>query len=938
MKRLCQQYADLLPAVCLSALIITFSFSRVHAQRAAIQAPTEQLPDGGKYVNRRYANVPLSEALLQLQSEQTDYAINFLYNELDVFRITTTVRNKKLPDAIQQMIGFCPVRMTVKPDDREIYVECTHKTDRHLTGTIVDEQLQPVAYANIAVLHPADSTLLGGGVSNESGYFAVPYKRLRTGDGNRHALAADSDARTSGTEEAVLARISCVGYKTLWLPCSQSAVGTIQMQPETMSLKGVTVKGMTPVLRREAGVIIFDTRHVVGAVSATDLLRYAPGLMIEDDNISLFGTSGVIFQIDGREQRLGSKEMLQMLKSFPASDVERIEIIQSPGASYSAEGNAGIINIVLKKKASDFIGGSAGYARRQDEESLPTGGQRAGTHGDEANAGISYNRGRVTTSLNLTGTWDNSRYLETNTIRFADNLRYGTDNGRISKDHYALRWQADCRAADELSLGTYAMYANGARRLAIDGLYDFRPKMLHTLSSIDTQTRRQEDTRTWAVNVNARFKSRKTGLTADCNLDYYRMGMEDARRSVGNETMTGNSLAETVETDSTDFDYRNRIAHHVDNYSAKADVSYAGFRLGGQYACTSSHRDLDYSGTSVSYSKVSAAYDERVLSGFLEYGTTFSNWSVNIGGRYEHTWTKGKNQPRAADAKRNDYGKLFPSLRIGYSPSQSHVFNWSLSNRITRPNIINLNPDKVWRDVNHTSFGNQNLKPSYLYKAMMGYTFKGVLSLDFCYLYEHDRVDAVYSIDKQVTNHSWDNITDEHSLGLNSFFCFDRLHWMSFTLTQGIWYSRTIRPEKKNVLAVAQRYLYPEVESFSYAGMFQATFFFDRDRKWTASLYTTYNSAEKDVAKTLDARYRVDVGLQYRFWKDCLTLGLTCRNLLASHVRGTEYLGTTAMDFDNTFNYRQLRFTLTCNWGARLRHHQRHYESDEMQERTVNDF
>ncbi|MBO4826055.1 MAG: hypothetical protein J5506_02300, partial [Prevotella sp.] len=62
----------------------------------------------------------LSEALLQLNNEQSEYVINFLYNELEDFRITATIKNKNLPDAIQQMIGFYPVRMTVKSDDHEI--------------------------------------------------------------------------------------------------------------------------------------------------------------------------------------------------------------------------------------------------------------------------------------------------------------------------------------------------------------------------------------------------------------------------------------------------------------------------------------------------------------------------------------------------------------------------------------------------------------------------------------------------------------------------------------------------------------------------------------------------------------------------------------------------------------------------------------------------
>ena len=110
-------------------------------------------------ITHTYNNVSLSEALLELNNEQKEYDINFLYNELEDFRVTATIKNKRLPDAIQQMIGFYPVRMTVKPEDHEIYVECTHKTDRHLTGTIIDEQGQPVGYANVAILNPADSPI-----------------------------------------------------------------------------------------------------------------------------------------------------------------------------------------------------------------------------------------------------------------------------------------------------------------------------------------------------------------------------------------------------------------------------------------------------------------------------------------------------------------------------------------------------------------------------------------------------------------------------------------------------------------------------------------------------------------------------------------------------------------------------------------------------------
>ena len=88
-------------------------------------------------ITRRDDNVSLSKVLMELNDLQQEYTVNFIYDELEDFRVTTDIKHEKLTDAIQQMIGFYPVRMTVKSEDNEIFVECTHKTDRHLTGCSV---------------------------------------------------------------------------------------------------------------------------------------------------------------------------------------------------------------------------------------------------------------------------------------------------------------------------------------------------------------------------------------------------------------------------------------------------------------------------------------------------------------------------------------------------------------------------------------------------------------------------------------------------------------------------------------------------------------------------------------------------------------------------------------------------------------------------------
>ena len=126
-------------------------------------------------ITRNFQDVTLSDALKYIQTQTTNYDITFIYDELEDFRVTTHIQNKSIPDALVQIVGFYPIRV-VKSGAHEIYVECTHKTERHLTGTIIDEQGQPVSYANVYLLHPSDSSLVGGGVSNEAGYFAVPYE------------------------------------------------------------------------------------------------------------------------------------------------------------------------------------------------------------------------------------------------------------------------------------------------------------------------------------------------------------------------------------------------------------------------------------------------------------------------------------------------------------------------------------------------------------------------------------------------------------------------------------------------------------------------------------------------------------------------------------------------------------------------------------------
>ena len=130
------------------------------------------LQASGQKISRTYQNQSLSEVLKDLNAASPRYEVSFIYNELEDFRVTTTLHHSTIPDAVRQVVGFYPMRII--ETDSVIVVECTHKTEHHLSGNIIDDKDHPVAYANIAVLNPTDSILLCGGISNESGIFVIP--------------------------------------------------------------------------------------------------------------------------------------------------------------------------------------------------------------------------------------------------------------------------------------------------------------------------------------------------------------------------------------------------------------------------------------------------------------------------------------------------------------------------------------------------------------------------------------------------------------------------------------------------------------------------------------------------------------------------------------------------------------------------------------------
>lgn len=172
-------------------------------------------------VTANFKQTSMSEALLEIERQCKGCRINFIYDELQDFTITQNIKNQPVFESLRLIVGFYPIR--IKRQDDFYYVECVQKETTKVTARIIDEKGKPLPLVNVALLSPKDSSYINSGVSNNNGDVVIPCGK-----------------------KSFLARISCVGYKTIYKQCKDDKLGTIRMSEAVIALHPVKVEVAVP--------------------------------------------------------------------------------------------------------------------------------------------------------------------------------------------------------------------------------------------------------------------------------------------------------------------------------------------------------------------------------------------------------------------------------------------------------------------------------------------------------------------------------------------------------------------------------------------------------------------------------------------------------------------------------------------------------------------
>ena len=613
-------------------------------------------------ISHDFRDVSLSEALKYIQSQTTNYDITFIYDELEDFRVTSYVQHKSVLDALMQIAGFYPVRI-YKSGEREIYVECTHKTERHLTGTIIDENRQPVPYANVYLLHPSDSTVIGGGVSNEAGVFVIPYE-----------------------QPTVLARISYVGYKTVYRLCNNEQVGIIQIKPETMTIKGVVVSGERPKVQLQGNSLVMNVEGTVmeRMGTAEDVLSRVPTISKKGETFEILGKGVPLIYLNNRKLT-----DLQELKNIQSDNIKNVEVIQNPGARYEASVNAVII-IRTKRTAGEGLG-----------VELTSWSRKGHGFANNERINLTYRTGKLDLFANLFGAynkrWEKGEFEQT---VFADTLWVITNKqkDKVYNPFLEGRFGFNYQLNDSNSFGGF--YQNTYDYVKTWSDYD---DDLHADGNMydhlqNSSVNRAEGTPKHQVNL---YYTGKIGkLAIDFNADYT---CRDQRNRNQQQEL------------SDEYDDRDVNTYALTRSRLMAEKLFVTHPLGkGQIEVgeeyTNTRWNSSFENVEGYIANSNNEQHEQAIAPFLELRQPIGRLQLSAGLRYEHVASEYYVGGIRRDDQSRTYDDFFPSVSLSTSVKNLQL-SFSYAKRTTRPSYWQLSSDVIYENRLNLQTGNPYLKP-----------------------------------------------------------------------------------------------------------------------------------------------------------------------------------------------------------------------------------
>ena len=734
-------------------------------------------------------------------------------------------------------------------------------TAQGISGRVIDEQAQPMPFANVVLVSRADSAFIAGVVTKDDGTFFIATER---NDG--------------------LLKVSSIGYIIRYIDARQGNVGDILMQPDTQTLGEVVVKGERPQYKMTTGGMTVDIQNSLlkDVGTADDVLSMLPQVQGSDGNFTVFAKGSPEIYINNKKVQ-NARE----LKQLKSTDIKSVDVITSPGARYNAEVGA-VIRIKTKKHQGDGISVEA-YSQVKYNEKWTT----------YDDATVKYRTGGLEVFGNMMV--NNGNHSEDNTI---------TTDTRANGNHVSVLqvcpnnfWYtmlggqigASYDFNDDNSIGfsynlSGSLYEGGTvqsqqtitRNNALEGMVD-------QFIEMNISDRPQHEANIYYVG-----KAGKLGI--DFN------GSWIWKKNVRDQASFEHSLQLADRTVTTHNENRNHML------AGKLVLTYPIWKgelsAGTEMSRSNSHGIYD------NVEQVVAPSNDEIkesnIAGFAEYKMKLGDWSLNGGLRYETVTSDYYSFSQYQTEPSRKYHDLFPNLSVGWQKNKWGI-QLGYDKRISRPNYQALNSNVQYDNRYEYEGGNPLLRPTIKQNIYLNVTYSW---LNFTAGYSHSKdmrlnFGSLYQEGTEITiwtNRNFDKFESYHA----SLTASPKFGFYSPTLTLSYFQQNF----DTQAYGLATKRNEPE---------WQINFrnWFTIDKTTKAMLYLHYSTSHDYGFNHYAHEFNVNARVQKTFLDGNLTAAIFANDIFRNlRERWTGYYPVTTTSKDAYVYTQYIGASLTYNFNA----------------------
>lgn len=645
-----------------------------------------------KQISLSVKNAPIKEVFAEIQ-QKSGYRI--LYNDevvADELRVSVKATNQSVKDILTQMLASTKLTFVLHSDDLIIVTrEDLLNKSIEIFGRIADENNQPVEFANV-ILYEANNPdrIKQGCVSNAQG----SYKLVNLLPGNYKI------------------KVSFVGYETLMADISidnrseKTIKRDFQLKANIQNLDEVVVEGERRVLTAEAGKLVFYMPTLLKNKSATnayEALKEIPGVMEQNEQIALLGTSGTTVLIDGKKANMTTAQLMSLLRSIPLSRLENVELMYSVPPQYNIRGSA--INVILKQQSDNAESLWQGEVAGEFRNRYYPGG--------EGRVSVVY-LGKQTV-VDALYSYGNFRSLNKEILESEHTLK-GTvypvfqESGGINKyqiHNTRLALQHKFSNKDKIDFSYVGMFDLSTNdRTATT-----------KIEGVETDTKTYKSGPSFTHNFKADY-STHFGLNLGADFTLFNVKKD---YSVQNVQLPSSALTEKLIYQSkqkihrTMF-YANQSHQLKNNWSIDYGINYSG-------ANTKNLSIVEQNGSSYDEASFDTWQREHIWNFFAGLSKSFSkklSVQASLAAEYYNAKETSKGETKELW---NDVA-WFPTLNASYNASPDHMFQFAVSSDKTYPPYWSLNPNNYYIGYYSLVLGNPHLRPQRDYGVGLTYIYK----------------------------------------------------------------------------------------------------------------------------------------------------------------------------------------------------------------------